>query len=222
MSGIEIRASDGKWKVVAHDQAAKWLRQAPWVFLYDQIETPADRVQVLDLAIPAFLRAAPNFKRLLQSLRAPGEPDPKEIFANMTDRLRAVPSDVDLWEWRTDGDRNRATLESLFEACRFKGFALASITKMLHLKRPRLIPIIDDWVRQAWIRPYRRKWTMPEAADLTFRMGDELSLRLEGLNELRGVARSLGWPYDALSTLRLYDIVFWSYEAERRKTELGF
>jgi hypothetical protein len=99
-------------------------------------------------------------------------------------------------------------------------YGVASIFKMLHLKRPQLIPIIDEWAREAWAKTYSQSWTVDQLVDITFAMTKELGRRLESLNEIQEVALQLGWPYNSLSKLRLYDIVFWVYENNRRDEQL--
>jgi hypothetical protein len=65
--------------------------------------------------------------------------------------LREVPLDLDLIEadedeWtRANGD---AVLATAIGACIHRGIGLAGATKLLHLKRPRLIPILDQLVAE--------------------------------------------------------------------------
>jgi hypothetical protein len=60
---IEVRTFDG-WVSVPPDTFRAHLRESGFVFGYDQIKTSANRVDLLDLATPAFLDAIPNFSKL--------------------------------------------------------------------------------------------------------------------------------------------------------------
>ncbi len=136
---------------------------------------------------------------------------------SMTEALRLIPQHVDLWDWPLDEGNNRANLRDLISECRVPSNAVASIFKMLHLKRPQLIPVIDDWTRQAWNESYSRKWTFDELVEIMSRMSRELGARREGLEELQTVAQDLGWPFNSLSRLRLYDVAFYGHEIETRE-----
>ncbi len=65
--------------------------------------------------------------------------------------LAAIPRDLDLIEteeseWREIG--GDALLSAAIQSCIHRGIGLAGVTKLLHLKRPRLIPILDSFVAQ--------------------------------------------------------------------------
>jgi len=63
--------------------------------------------------------------------------------------LRAIPADLDLVEADEDewtAANGDALLAGAIGACIHPGIGLAGATKLLHLKRPRLIPIMDQLV----------------------------------------------------------------------------
>jgi Family of unknown function (DUF6308) len=213
---MELLTSDQTWIQIDAEDVRRWLLEAIWIHHYDVIRTQPDRMEILDLAIPAFLDAPPHFKKLLGGVDGrEGRPVIETKLREITEALHSIPQHTDLWDWNDD-DANRANLKTLLRACRLPQYGVASIFKMLHLKRPQLIPVIDDWARRAWTARYSEAWTLDELVETTFLMGKELGARQEGLNEMREVAVSMGWPYNSLSRLRLYDIVFWCYEFERR------
>jgi hypothetical protein len=213
---IEVRTRQRTWVNISRDDARKWLSGATWVTHYDVIHTSLDRIEILDLAIPAFLDATPNFKKLLFSLDGrDGRPHLQSKLEEISEALRRIPLHIDLWEW-PDNRENRESLYELLRACRMPHYGVARMFKMLHLKRPQLIPVIDEWVREAWTENFSPRWTIDDLVEVTFAMREALGSRLDGLNEIRDVAQELGWPYSSLSRLRTYDIIFWAYEYERK------
>lgn len=89
---IEIRTRRRTWIEVSKEDVRDWLNEASWVYHYDVIETPSDRVEILDLAIPAFLGAHPNFKMLLFGLNGrDGRPDMLTKLGQITEALRPIP-----------------------------------------------------------------------------------------------------------------------------------
>lgn len=199
---VHVRTSTC-WVSVPNRTVSRYLRGSEFVFGYDQIRTPKHSVRLLDLAAPAFLDDVPNFRRL----RAIGERQIVNQLAQASAILKRIPANVDLWDWPGD-QRNRALLADLFRACRFDGYSAASFTKMLHLKRPGLIPVLDSRVVRVWHG--EKRWTFEELADVAFAFGDELRRRPATRASLRAVAGALGPPWSQLTTLRLYDIVtYW-------------
>ena len=180
------------------------VEKSGFVFGYDQIKTPPHKVDLLDLAIPAFLDAVPRFGKLREGV---GERHWAERLADATRALRSLPANIDLWDWR-DTVAHRTSLTTVFRACRFDWYASASVTKMLHRKRPRLIPILDSQVLDVW----SPGWTFDDLVDVAFALGAELGERESSRAALRKVADELGPPYSDLSTLRLYDIAsYWRF-----------
>lgn len=72
------------------------------------------------------------------------------------DSLAGVPRDVDLAGANLDNGSLRGKLERLFIAFRVPGVGIAKATKVLCLKRPRLIPMLDSRVLEAL---YGTWWT---------------------------------------------------------------
>lgn len=212
---IQIRTSSGEWTTLSGAQTREILQRSTFVRRYDAIETSPDTVSLLDLAIPAFLEAVPKFKKLLPFFE--GE-EGKERLQETSSLLSKIPRNTDLWEW-PDTQPNRRLLLDLFTSSRVAYYGPASITKMLHLKRPMLIPIIDDFMQRAWRKDYSSAWSTEDLVEVTFSLRGELTLRVPQLNELRRIAQDLGGPWHSLSRLRLFDILCWSNEY-RKESEL--
>lgn len=209
-TGIALRLPGGEWTTVSLKEARRDLMNSiDFINRYDLIETPASRMQRLDLAIPAFLEAVPKFKDMFTAMDGVGgNPTIEEHLAGITSALKALPTNVDIWDWR-DTRGHRAALGTAFASCRVRSYANAMFTKLLHKKRPQLIPPIDSRFRAAWVVPYRNKWTIQQLVDVTFDVGRELGNRPASRERLRSLADSMGPPYSELTTLRLYDILSW-------------
>jgi hypothetical protein len=61
----------------------------------------------------------------------------------ISEHLANMPKDVDLSDPSLDHEDFWKGLKELFKTCRCKGVSYSKITKILHKKRPRLIPIVD-------------------------------------------------------------------------------
>lgn len=82
------------------------------------------------------------------------------LWGRELDWLREIPSDLDLIE--TDDDawdeaRGRELLRTAVRSTLGRGRGVAVATKLLHLKRPRLFPILDAFVAQMLGRPITRE-----------------------------------------------------------------
>jgi len=204
---------------VPDNEILGYFQGAHYVGWYDQIETDPDQVTILDLAIPAFLDAVPNFKLLLHDRKTPL----RESLRYLTAALIAVGPDQDLHEWvaARQPDEASALLIDLFQASTggrneaLPGFGPARCTKMLHLKRRKLIPIIDSYAREAWIGVSTAAWTTSEMAEIALRLGQWLAARPQQRETLARIASEAGLP--PLSTVRLYDIVQYEYFDSQRK-----
>ncbi len=59
-------------------------------------------------------------------------------------RLAEIPTTLDLADKSLSDEDLWESLKKLFEVCRCKGVSYSKMTKILHKKRPRLIPIVDN------------------------------------------------------------------------------
>lgn len=187
--------------------------------LYDSVVTSPDVFTVLDLAIPAFLGAVPSFKNMLAKMDGSTAAHrlPRKRLQEAETALVAIPSNLDLWDWEGTAE-NKASLANAIHACEFPQFRVARATKLLHLKRPRLIPVFDSWTAEAWLpQGDSQRWTTEEAVDAIFRMGTELKLRLSMMADIESLAATLPPPFPSLTPLRLYDILFWMWMNSHRE-----
>lgn len=208
---ISVRVPGGGWQTVQSRQAREWLKRSEFVHDYDAIETHPDRVEILDLAIPAFLGAVPRFRDLRRSTSTP---QVKSWLTEIESALGAIPKETALWDW-PETPQNRENLLALFNSVRVPSYALAQVSKLLHRKRPELLPVVDDQVRRAWQTPFKSHWRSEDYVRIVFDIGTELRNRMEVLRALKEMADELGRPWSQLSPLRLFDIL--SYQAAREQ-----
>lgn len=167
-----------------------------WAYPYfDAIVTRADEVEPVDVLACAALH--PGLSRDdLKYFR-----DQRPVLASW---LRRMPEDVDL------GMADAATADELRELPELaRGVGLSLLSKVLHRKRPRLMPMLDrdivDWYRPvtglrgvaAWaalVDALRSDLAMPVNAKILARMQTDLTGRVEG---------------PVPSALRLVDIAIW-------------
>lgn len=169
---MDIRLRDGSDTRIEIAEAVDIVRSADYVRWYDALPSGAlDRLDVADLALPAFLDGVPNFKQLLAGN---GWDNLSASLTNASGALRGVPAHTSLNEW-ADTEPHRLALEGLFKACTgglnhsLPGFGPARSTKMLHKKRPALIPIIDSWQMAAWAKRID-PWATSDMVDITFEL----------------------------------------------------
>lgn len=209
---MDVRLRDGQQESIDPASAAHLiLTNAQYIHWYDALPSgEPDELSPLDLAYPAFLDAVPNFKALLA---VKGWENLRTALAAASDVLRRVPADLDLVDWPATDD-NRALLVDLFRATtggenhRLSGFGPARCTKMLHKKRPALIPIIDSWQLQAW-HMSALSWSTTDMAEVVFSIRGMIAPQLNELRKLSNELRRIEPSLPRLSALRLYDILFW-------------
>lgn len=192
------------------DRRNALLEAARFVTWYDALPVEPHGVNMFDLSIPAYLDAVPNFKILLRTGRR-NRPIVEQL-REATDALASIPDGVELWDWELDEPR----LVTLFQATTgsqnraFPGFGPAMCTKLLHRKRPLLIPIIDSFVWADWTgKDLRHGWTTRAMVGIVRDMRETLPSHIESLDGIRTHIRD-EWGVN-VSRLRAYDIAsyFW-------------
>lgn len=208
-SSLEVRIPGGV-RAVDIDEAVDLIQSSQFVHWYDALPAgDPDRIDPLDLAFPAFLGAVPDFKALLQDL---GWETLSAKLDAASAALAAISKKDALAEWSETSERH-AELLAVYRAClggdnaNLPEFGPARCTKLLHKKRPLLIPIIDSYMLVAWdYSDPARRWRSEDMVELTFRLGEYLRANAAFLKSLR--ARLVGDPLvGALSDVRLYDII---------------
>ena len=135
------------------------------------------------------------------------------VFDDDQEWLRAIPRNLDFLEtddaaWQTaDGEE---LLSAAIRGCIHPGIGLASATKVLYLKRPLFVPILDRFVAEVM------GVNLPDAPSVAQRVqvGRQLvaALRREGranLDVLRDIQRQLGEEFPKRSLVRIFDLILW-------------
>lgn len=190
-------------------------RDAQYIHWYDALPSGSvNELGLLDLAYPAYLDAPPMFRAFLAN----------NGWENLSASIRAasavlcrVPADVSLVDW-PDTQPNRTLLIELFQATHaLPSFGPARCTKMLHKKRPNLIPILDSWQLQAWGQP-TDVWHTGNMVDVVFGIQSTIAPQAGQFAELALCLKHADPSLPDLSVVRLYDILFWELS---RRVEAG-
>jgi len=181
------------------------VEAAEFVTWYDSLPVDPNGMGLFDLSIPAYLDAVPDFRALLRTGRR--ERSIVEQLGVAAGALARVPVNVELWDWEIDDD----VLVTLFQATTggknlaFPEFGPPKCTKLLHRKRPHLIPVIDSFVWKDWTgKDMPSGWTTPAMVGIMCGMREVLPRHIEELDLVRaGIYER--WVVD-VSRLRAYDI----------------
>jgi len=208
-----------KEDILELEEAIQTIERTEYVNWYDALPRgKVNEINLLDLALPAYLSAVPNFKSLLAGQ---GWSTLESKLKDASLALEEVSDEIELANW-DDNAENRELLTKLFMSCiggsnkNFPGFGPAATTKLLHKKRPHLIPIIDSWQLGAWGKG-RNTWKTKEMADVAFEIRKEIRENQSFISDVKdGLSKS---PHKDLSDIRIYDILFW--ENSRKLIERG-
>jgi len=197
--------------------------------LYDQDPSPSILVGV-DLASPALLSYAIQSKylnKMGRQTREGQEPNDYDILFKTMVQFVSTESNVKFWEvpysavaslsTRERGDEVEGSpgftkLLACFDAAQeCEGLGSVAVTKILHRKRPDLVPINDSLVRKfygvknSYVPLFAAIHNDLQAPE-TFTMLEVLAAPHEGLD------------HRPMSILRALDIVIWMYEKSQQAT----
>ena len=168
--------------------------------LYDRIPMPQDNeLSVHDIWLANNVGAGIEARQFLAIWAA--QPRINRALSQISINVALT----DDWVEKNDG---WAKLHRLFEATDVAGTAYARISKILHKKRPRLIPLIDG---QAVLRHRFGEGERPDVAthmvEITQKIRQDLLANLESMQRIQ---LSLWQQYGIqLTLLRIMDILYW-------------
>ena len=140
----------------------------------------------------------------LLSVRIPGRASLQllgESAGRLTDLLREIPADIDLWDASDDLVGPQSAASQAWQLLMdFDGVGWVTAGKLMARKRPRLLPVYDQVVKRVLGRPDGAGLWLP-LRDL---LRDDPSVR-ERLGRIRSAA-GIG---DDISLLRVLDVVLW-------------
>jgi len=199
----------GKTKEISIDEAVFLVSRAEYVHWYDALPAgDPNAISVMDLSFPVFLDAVPRFKSFLSNN---GWNKLSKMMAAASACLSNIPLDVPLKSWEDTPD-NRESLKLLFKSCMgqtggFPGFGPACCTKMLHKKRPALLPIIDSWQLESC--GYNDSGTPLEMVEAVYENKHRMESNLPELLLVQDQLINSEKNIPLLSLVRIYDILFW-------------
>jgi hypothetical protein len=182
--------------------------QAEWHY-HDGIEDPEPgRITVIDILAPVMVNAyggagANRLHGVYEGLVKSVEP-----------MLAQIPADADL----RDYDPGSPQLRELFEAAvSIKGVLVPVATKVLHRKRRRLIPMLDNVVLAHYLKvggPDKLPWRTQDkaraaqvAVEVLSLFREDLIACYEPLSALSSMAAEAGRP---VTPLRILELLIWS------------
>jgi len=144
--------------------------------------------------------------------------DVEPLFGKAIPELERIPVAADVFKTK---EFDRDVARAVHSLCQVKGIEIANATKLLYQKRPRLIPILDSYARQALNLPWNDDYSFEgyrsvvagalwNIRDIERRNSDELKQLENWLNRERQVTHGL-----KLSRLRIVDILAWGIIHQR-------
>jgi len=124
-------------------------------------------------------------------------------------QLSQIPSSISIFD--SNGKIPWNSLEQLFQVCNMYGMREANITKILHKKRPDLIPILDSVVVQKYLEPL---CVANGNSTLNLPIEKKMILHLQQFKRVADakklILKKLSAKYK-LSEVRILDIILWTY-----------
>jgi hypothetical protein len=193
--------------VARADERVRAFLAAEWPYYDGLADTDPDRITVVDVLAPVMLNAysfgmgADKLQRIHRQFAAACEP-----------LLADIPADADLRSFDPELSRVRAVLAA---AVHVPNVLVPVATKILHRKRRRLIPVLDNvllefYLGVAGVKPYRTQDKL-QAADLAVVALRLLRTDLIGCEEpLASLASSAARAGHPVGPLRLLEVLIWS------------
>lgn len=195
------------WVSAYFDRDRNIASPRPYAYpAYDELDTGSstDELNDGDLIAPTLLNAAPSVRAFygLQDLRD-----------ELTAALAATPVDVTLHEAVADGtvDRRLESFVGVLDTRRTWGIRLTTLTKVLHRKRPRLLPLHDRFVHACYVggtgypvaTARNRTWAAYYTA-IARGIAVDLNDQSDAWTHLANLAP------DGVTKLRILDVVAWN------------
>ena len=198
---IEVTLGNGKDIDRCLERVLRYRREYPRYEEYDRMDIAQDnRLRDSDILVANKLRARMGSLEL------------ERFQGNRTGieaALRSIPVSVALDDsWAVQQSIWEA-MENVYRACWDEGVREARTTKVLHKKRPELIPIIDQkTVIGRYYAEYRgpKKFGVPGMVAVTKQIRQDM---IENCGSLRRLQKELAEKGIVRTRVRLFDILVW-------------
>ena len=135
----------------------------------------------------------------------------QESVPLLAQRLAVVADDIDLADATDTEIQSVGELFKVLDERRLLGVSGTTLSKVLHRKRPRLVPLHDRFVNEAYVpdrvaRRTNRPWS-EYIKLLMYAMRDDLNREVDAWDRIVAVAPS---EHGRLTRLRALDIISWS------------
>ncbi len=146
-----------------------------------------------------------------------------KIITGSTKHLRVFKYDLDQFFNLTDKTRNKHIRELdervIQKLLKIKGIGLSKATKVLHTLYPKIIPIIDKQLQEAYIGKVNPGWTQEQAYHILVDYYDNFSKGLNWKNLNKLSEHCLKHNLKGLTKVRIFDILWWSYLKAKKLRE---
>lgn len=130
---------------------------------------------------------------------------------SLSQLLAEIPADVDLWDAdESDVDASSPANRLFAELTSLRDIGWVTANKLLARKRPRLLPVYDNVVKNA-LQPNRQSYWLPLRHDL---QSEATRNKLDRIRADAGIDESI-------SLLRILDIVVWMREHGAAQVDQG-
>jgi hypothetical protein len=188
----------------ADDLLRQYRKDTGYEYLDYEPITPADKILPEDLAVTLLMNSQVGW-RAFQSLQKHG-------FSIELANLPIKPLE------QTSVEERKQIASVIADLAQYPGFAASVATKVLHKKRPALIPILDNQaVFGAYMNP---EWPQKPAIRDSIRDGNMIGLALDWIyydlnrSENKNVWSSLSEIEPKRTGIELFDCVLWMYFRE--------
>jgi hypothetical protein len=206
--GITIQLGNGATISECVQKVQKYCENIPAYEIYDMVVVPQDNaVFVLDICLANNVGAGMDMFAIRRFWR-----HASKYKGEIEEALSRIPRDIELHEVEDAFFRDlRALFALFFDENKISGILYAGVTKTLHKKRPRVIPLVDwEIVIDGYLKTRSGLGTSNDAdylVEVTKRIREDVR---ENLNQLQEIQRGLQPDHGGdLTLLRIFDILLY-------------
>ncbi len=209
---LKITDHDGESYLYSANCIAEYIKEQAFVAFYDGAQVTQDNeMRPLDWAVSTLLAAPIRRYSAFETLWQ----DNGKLLNECNHALAALSPDIPLKH--EESLQLRGKVEAAFDAFMQPAGIKSSIAaKILHKKRPLLIPVIDDFVSTVLIGVRGYKLSARTITDIIFdRFRPQLLSNLPALHEVASLLAGTRTP--PLSAIRILDIAIWRHADQHKR-----